>query len=64
MCMELKKCVVCGKEIHPERLAMHSGLVTCSKLCSQRHRAIQIKQAARRYYHRKKAERQLESSDG
>ena len=32
--MEPKDCVMCGKRIHPERLAAQPRTITCSATCS------------------------------
>ena len=49
-------CVVkdCGNEIHPERLAMHSAIITCSAACTQENDRELRRQGARRQRERNK----------
>ena len=52
--------MICSKEIHAERVAMHSGVLTCSAECANRHRLNLLKLAAQRYRRRQKAKRAAE----
>lgn len=53
----MKKCIICPKEIHPERLATDSNILTCCAECSARHHQNQVNQAKVRYRERLKQRR-------
>ena len=62
MTVTVRLCVICSDEVHAERLAMHSGVLTCSKACAKRHKLNILKRAARRYRERQKAKRAAEAA--